>query len=86
MKVKLKKIKSDGWVPVEIHTDWIKLDAFLKFSMAVETGGDAKLKIQAGEVTVNGQPCTQRGRKLHPGDVVEAEGSKYRVIRKADAD
>ena len=83
MKVKLKRVKTDGREPVEIHTDFIRLDALLKFSMAAETGGDAKLMIQDGGVTVNGETCTQRGRKLRPGDVVVAGGRRLRVIRKA---
>lgn len=84
MKVKIKAVHTDGYTPVEIHTDFIKLDAFLKFSMTTETGGDAKLMIQDGEVSVNGEICTQRGRKLHPGDKVDAAGVRLRVIRKAE--
>ena len=50
MKVKLKRVKTDGREPVEIHTDFIRLDALLKFFMAAETGGDAKLLLQDGGV------------------------------------
>ena len=57
-----------------IHTDFIKLDAMLKFAGLVETGGEAKLLIQDGEVLVNREVCTMRGKKLRPGDVVEALG------------
>ena len=53
-----------------IHTDFIKLDAMLKFAGLVETGGEAKLLIQQGQVQVNGETCTQRGKKLRPGDTV----------------
>jgi ribosome-associated protein len=56
---------------VDIHTDFIKLDALLKFTGIAETGGDAKLIVQDGEVRVNGEACTQRGRKIYPGDRVE---------------
>ena len=53
---------------IEIHTEFIKLDALLKFAAVVETGGDAKLIIQEGRVTVNGETCTMRGKKMRPGD------------------
>lgn len=55
---------------VTIHTDFIKLEALLKFAGLTTTGGEAKERIQAGEVQVNGQICTQRGKKLQPGDQV----------------
>ncbi len=53
---------------IKIHTEFIKLQDLLKFAGAVETGGDAKLIIQEGRVTVNGEVCAMRGRKLRPGD------------------
>ena len=59
---------------VKIETEFIKLQDLLKFAGAVETGGEAKLLIQNGEVKVNGQVCTQRGKKLRPGDRVELNG------------
>lgn len=59
---------------VKIKTEFIKLDALLKFAGAVETGGEAKLVIQDGEVKVNGKLCTMRGKKLRPGDRVELDG------------
>jgi len=58
---------------IQITTEFIKLEGLLKFSGIAETGGDAKLMIQDGEVTVNGEVCTQRGKKLRPGDVVTLE-------------
>ncbi len=64
---------------VKIHTEWIKLDAFLKYCGACETGGEAKLSVQRGFVRVNGEPCTQRGKKLRDGDTVELDGRQYRV-------
>ena len=57
-----------------IHTEFIKLDALLKFAGVTETGGEAKEAIQAGEVKVNGAVCTMRGKKLRPGDRVELPG------------
>ena len=53
-----------------IHTEYIKLDSLLKLAGLVETGGEAKDFIQDGLVLVNGQVCTQRGKQIHPGDVV----------------
>ncbi len=66
--------------PIEIKTEFIRLDALLKFAAAVESGGAAKLLIQEGNVKVNGNPCTQRGKKLYEGDTVTAEGTSY-IIR-----
>ena len=59
---------------VKIQTEFIKLDALLKFAGVTETGGEAKEAIQAGEVKVNGEVCTMRGKKLRPGDGVALEG------------
>ena len=64
---------------VKINTEYIKLDAFLKFVGAVETGGEAKLAIQNGEVKVNGDLCGMRGKKLRPGDRAELDGRVYVV-------
>ncbi len=65
---------------IEIHTDYIKLDALLKYAGAVGTGGEAKLRIAAGEVQVNGEPCLMRGKKLRKGDRVLLQGEEY-VLR-----
>ena len=64
---------------IKIETPFIRLDALLKFAGAVETGGEAKLLIQDGEVKVNGQTCTMRGKKLCPGDRAELDGQIYLV-------
>ena len=64
---------------IRITTEFIKLDALLKFAGLCETGGEAKELIQGGAVKVNGEVCTQRGKKLRPGDDVEAEGLHYGV-------
>lgn len=55
---------------VTIHTEFIRLDALMKLSGCADTGGQAKAGIQEGEVLVNGEVCTQRGKKIRPGDVV----------------
>ena len=62
-----------------IHTDFIKLDAMLKFAGLVETGGEAKLLIQQGQVQVNGEVCTMRGKKLRGGDTVTLAGCTVAV-------
>ena len=64
---------------IKIETPFIRLDALLKFAGAVETGGEAKLIIQNGEVKVNGEICTMRGKKLCPGDRAELAGQVYLV-------
>lgn len=64
---------------VKIQTEYIKLQDLLKFAGAVETGGEAKERIQAGEVLVNGEPCPMRGKKLRPGDVAELDGKRFVV-------
>ena len=59
---------------IEISTPFIKLDALLKFAALVGTGGEAKNVIVDGLVNVNGEVCTQRGKKIYPGDSVELGG------------
>ena len=64
---------------IEITTPFIKLEALLKYAGLVGTGGESKIRILEGEVLVNGEVCTQRGRKLRPGNLVELEGFRLRV-------
>ena len=64
---------------IKIETPFIRLDALLKFAGAAETGGEAKLLIQAGSVKVNGEVCTMRGKKLYPGGRAELNGKVYVV-------
>ena len=64
---------------IEITTEFIKLDSLLKFSGLCETGGEAKLCVEDGLVKVNGEVCTQRGRKIRPGDTVELDGEAIEV-------
>ena len=59
---------------VSITTECIKLDSLLKLANAVGSGGEAKIRIQEGEVRVNGETCTMRGKKIRPGDVVSLPG------------
>ena len=65
---------------IKIHTEFIKLQDLLKFAGAVETGGDAKIIIQEGRVTVNGEVCTMRGKKLRPGDRAGIDGETELVV------
>ena len=64
---------------ISITTEFIKLDALLKLANLVGSGGEAKLRIQEGEVLVNGQPCTMRGKKIRPGDQVLLDGVELTV-------
>ena len=65
---------------VQITTEFIKLDSLLKFAGVVGTGGEAKDAIQSGDVTVNGEVCTMRGKKIRPGDVVELGGELALIV------
>ena len=64
---------------VYITTEYIKLQDLLKLASAVSTGGEAKLVIQDGAVTVNGEVCTQRGKKLRSSDTVSFAENTYTV-------
>lgn len=77
MKVTVKK--KDNSIPVVIATEFIKLEAALKFANATESGGMAKAVIQDGLVSVNGEVCTMRGKKLYPGDRFAFAGNTYLI-------
>lgn len=64
---------------VQITTEFIKLEGLLKFAGLMETGGEAKVAIQGGEVSVNGEVCIMRGKKIRSGDVVTLSGVKLTV-------
>ena len=64
---------------ITITTEYIKLQDLLKFAAAGDPGGEAKLAVQEGDVTVNGQVCTMRGKKIRPGDVVGYNGQELTV-------
>lgn len=59
---------------ITITTEYVKLQDLLKLANLVSSGGEAKERIQAGEVAVNGEICTQRGKKMRPGDVAQIDG------------
>ena len=77
MKVVVKKKETS--IPVVISTEFIKLQDALKFANAVPSGGIAKTEIQEGNVLVNGEVCTMRGKKLYPGDRFAFDGQDYLV-------
>ena len=64
---------------IGINSDYIKLDQFLKLADIVMSGGEAKVLIMSEDVKVNGEVCTQRGKKLRTGDVVECRGQQFSV-------
>ena len=77
MKVTVKK--KDAPRELNIETEFIKLESALKFAAMTATGGEAKAVILDGLVTVNGEVCTMRGKKLRDGDVFSFNGETYRI-------
>ena len=77
MKVVVRRKNEE--TPVVISTEYIKLEAAMKYAALTETGGEAKELIQDGQVTVNGEVCTMRGKKLRPGDCFGFEGRSYMI-------
>lgn len=71
--------------PVSIKTDYITLDAFLKWAGVASTGGHAKALIASGEIHVNGEMESRRGRKLRPGDVIVIPRVGRWVIQQEEA-
>lgn len=65
---------------LEIKEDFIRLDSAMKLASLAVTGGHAKIVIQNGEVKVNGEICTMRGKKLHSGDTVEYDGNGFTLL------
>ena len=65
---------------VKIQTEFIKLDSFLKFCGAASLGSEAKMYVFDELVKINGEVCTQRGKKLYRGDIVEFNGETFKVV------
>ena len=65
---------------ISISTEFIRLDALLKLANFVGSGGQAKLVIQSGQVAVNNEICTQRGKKIRVGDIVMFEEQTVTVV------
>ena len=84
MKVRITvKKKGNDPIPVTIHTEFIKLQDFLKFADIAPSGGMAKNFVQDGMVEVNGEVCTMRGKKLYDGDTVGFDGGLWVVKHEA---
>ena len=64
---------------IKIDTEFIKLDQLMKYASMVKTGGEAKMLIAQELVLVNGEICTQRRKKIRPGDEVQFDGETYKV-------
>ena len=80
MKVRVRRV-DPAEQKIPISTEYIKLESFLKLANAVESGGMAKNFILNEEVSVNGEICTMRGKKLRPGDRVKFDGCVYLVTQ-----
>ena len=76
--------KGDVMDEIQIRTDTIRLGQFLKLSNLVDSGSDAKFLLAGGEVSVNGEIETRRGRQLRAGDLVEFDGVEVRVVATFD--
>ncbi len=83
IKVRVRQTPGGALPEIPITTEFIRLDALLKLANLVESGGMAKNVIQDGQVKVNGEVCTMRGKKLYPGDVAAFLGNRVRVTQTA---
>lgn len=81
MKVTVKKKPTE--IPVFIGTEFIKLEAALKYGSLTATGGEAKALILDGQVLVNGEVCTMRGKKLREGDTFTFQNQTYVIAHAA---
>jgi ribosome-associated protein len=70
---------------IAIDSEFIKLSQLMKYADIVGSGGVAKFVIQDGAVSVNGEVCTQRGKKINPGDVVvvhlDGQKTELKVVK-----
>lgn len=71
---------ADKMKEIKIETEFIKLDSFLKWAGIASLGSEAKIYIVHGEVLLNGEVCTQRGKKVKKGDIVTFNHEEFRVI------
>ena len=81
MKVIVKK--KDNAQNLAIHTEFIKLQDALKYANIVYSGGEAKQVIVDGQVTVNGEVCTMRGKKLYDGDKFSFMGQSFVIVHES---
>ena len=84
MKVTVKKKNASNVTPLAITTEYIKLQDAMKYANIVYSGGEAKALIQEGEVTVNGEVCTMRGKKLRAGDKFGFNGLEFVITDAAE--
>ena len=77
MKVTVRKKETAE--RISIQTEFIKLESAMKLANVIPSGGTAKLEIQDGNVLVNGEVCTMRGKKLYPGDKFTFDGVTYLI-------
>lgn len=82
MKVTVRKKETE--VAVAISTEYIKLQDAMKYANIVYSGGEAKQIILNGDVEVNGETCTMRGKKLRHGDCFRFNGYNFRIIHVAE--
>ena len=82
MKVIVKK--KDNAAPLQIHTEYIKLQDALKYANVVYSGGEAKQLILDEQVTVNGEICTMRGKKLRDGDKFSFNGENFVIVNESE--
>ena len=80
MKVTVTK-KQPSATSLAIHTEFIKLQDAMKYANVVYSGGEAKQLILDGNVKVNGEVCTMRGKKLYPGDRFSFMGGDYLITK-----
>lgn len=73
------KKKDDEMEIIEINTEFIKLDQLLKWANFTASGVESKMFILNGEVKVNGEVETRRGKKIYDGYIVEFNGEKIKV-------
>ena len=74
-------MKRHNMEKIIINTEFIKLDSLLKFAAVVGTGGEAKYVISEGMVSVNGEVCTMRGKKIYPGNKVEFDSFSFEIVK-----
>ena len=80
MKVKVNNVNT-----IRINGEYIKLDSLLRFASVASTGGEAKYLIQNGEVFVDKEVCTQRGKKIRPGSVVRCGNDIFLIKQSSES-
>ena len=76
-----QKVKLQGIRQINIKSEYIKLDALLKYASVASTGGEAKIMIQNGDVYVGGEQCFMRGKKIRPEDIVRINNNEVLIIK-----